>query len=150
MFLYNSNHISRPRAGYRFLATLAVGLLWIGLSSCAFGLFGGGAERAREDDVDQTVSVLTDRLQLTAEQADQIRPVIEHDQEARSQIVRQDQVRVNSGGTSMGAQLGLLRQDTEERLAGILTPEQLGEYRKFRDQEEAAEPPPPQRRRRAW
>ena len=135
----------RHNLGYKLLLTLTTCLFCIGLASCIPGLFGGRAERAREARVDHSMEALTERLELTEEQAAKVRPIIENDQQAREQIIRQDDVRLKNGGTSMGAQLRMLRQDTEDRLAGVLTPKQLEEYRKLRDHGDAPAPGPPPR-----
>ena len=122
-----------------FLLTLTTCLFCIGLASCIPGLFGGRAERAREARVDHSMEALTERLEPDRGTGGQGSPpsLKMTSRPDGEQIIRQDDVRLKNGGTSMGAQLRMLRQDTEDRLAGVLTPKQLEEYRKLRDHGDA-------------
>ena len=112
-----------------FLAAMAAGLLIAALaltmqptSADARGFFG------QQRSPDQIVERLTDRLDLTAEQVEAIRPVIEE------KVLKMNEIRENTGADRQAARTEIqkLRWNTERTLDEILTDEQLEKYLELR------------------
>jgi Spy/CpxP family protein refolding chaperone len=111
--------------------TLAAGLFIIALALVthpfsveARGRFGF------QKSPDQIVERLTDRLDLTEEQVEAIRPIIE------DKVLKMNEIREKSGTDrrAAGAEMQKLRWDTEIKLNEILTDEQIEKYLELRQE----------------
>ena len=90
---------------------------------------------------DQRLARLTELLELTDEQAKQMKPIIEE------QSKQQQELFENASGDreTMRAEMMNLMEETDEQYAEVLTEEQMNTYRKMRQQRmRQGRPPPPQ------
>ena len=139
----NKNHVTKEdvmtTAGNKsnrtgkgsFLAAMAAGVLIAAValtmqpsSADARGFFGS------QRSPDQIVERLTDRLDLTAEQVEAIRPIIEE------KVLKMNEIKENAGADRRAARTEIqkLRWDTERKLDDILTDEQLEKYLELRQE----------------
>ncbi|MBX5496518.1 MAG: hypothetical protein IRZ15_14390 [Bryobacteraceae bacterium] len=95
------------------------------------------SEQAREERIEQAkqrMEEIRQRLNLTPEQQEQIRPILMEEFE-RLRALRE---RAGSGSRrdrrQMARELRDIQSDTEKKLKPILTPEQMEEYRKIREE----------------
>jgi hypothetical protein len=95
----------------------------------------GRPERAQRMDpqqrLERRVSMLTERLQLSQQQATQLRQILTEEQ-TQTQALRQ-----KAGGgadrESLRPEMQAIRQRTEQRIDGILTEQQRTTYRELRE-----------------
>ena len=139
----NKNHVTKEdvmtTAGNKsnrtgkgsFLAAMAAGVLIAAValtmqpsSADARGFFGS------QRSPDQIVERLTDRLDLTAEQVEAIRPIIEE------KTLKMNEIKESAGADRRAARTEIqkLRWDTERKLDDILTDEQLEKYLELRQE----------------
>ncbi len=78
-----------------------------------------GGQNGWQRSPEQIVSHLKDRLSLTDEQVNKIRPIIEESMQ------KQDAIR---------KEMLQLRQSTDEKIGAVLTPEQLKEFQQFKNE----------------
>ena len=123
----------------RVALLLAIGLvasLW--LASLTF------AQRPSPEEMKQRMAIRTDtliqQLNLTAEQQDPVRAILEASNTKRLELTAQ--ARESGSFGSMREDITALNEETEMKLGDVLTEEQLAQYKKI--QEEQAT----QRRRR--
>ncbi len=123
----------------RVALLLAIGLvasLW--LAPLTF------AQRPSPEEMKQRMAIRTDtliqQLNLTAEQQDPVRAILEASN--TKQLELRDQARESGSFGSMREGMAALNEETEMKLGDVLTEEQLAQYKKI--QEEQAS----QRRRR--
>jgi len=79
----------------------------------------------------------TERLALSQQQAEQIRPILQHSRE-KQRLLRdkyQEDSRSPSTLQSFRKEREELRQEIEKRLAAVLSQEQMREYRKMQGEE---------------
>ncbi len=110
-----------------FCIAIAIGLISQPFTAEAQGPFGP----ARSSD--EVVQLLTDRLDLTEEQAAALRPVIEE------KVQRRNEIWENAGSDRRAVRVEMqkLRWDTEKKLGDILTDEQVESYLEFRQEQRA-------------
>jgi hypothetical protein len=113
------------------IATLALA----GLLACSTTRTGRGQGIPRGTSPEEFVSLLTERLGLSAEQVQQVRPVIEAHWEKRRGIIEKYRGQGRWSPGSVQAEFQELRQATEGQLASILTEEQMEEYRELREEQ---------------
>ncbi|MBK5096831.1 MAG: Spy/CpxP family protein refolding chaperone [Gemmatimonadetes bacterium] len=90
---------------------------------------------------DERLAQLTEQLDLTDEQATQMKPIIEE------QSKKQQELFQNAGGdrATMRAEMTKLMEDTDKQYAEVLTEEQMNKYREMRQERmRQGRPPPPQ------
>jgi len=90
---------------------------------------------------DQRLARLTELLELTDEQAKQMKPIIEE------QSKQQQELFENASGDreTMRAEMMKLMEETDKQYAEVLTEEQMNTYREMRQQRmRQGRPPPPQ------
>ncbi len=80
---------------------------------------------------DEIVQILTDRLDMTTEQAEAIRPILEERDLKRKEVWQKGGADRWTNRTEMQK----LRLETEEKLGEILTEDQLEEYLEFRQEQ---------------
>lgn len=83
---------------------------------------------------DQVIANLRDRLDLTEEQMDQIRPIIEDQIEKRRQIFEEIKTQGRQGRKALKNEMRAIRSYTDNQLEGILTEQQMEEYRQMQDE----------------
>jgi hypothetical protein len=95
------------------------------------------SEEARQERIEQAkqrMEEIRQRLNLTPEQQEQIRPILMEEFE-RLRALRE---KAGGGGRrdrrQMARELRDIQSDTEKKLKPILTPEQMAEYRKIREE----------------
>jgi Spy/CpxP family protein refolding chaperone len=75
----------------------------------------------REPSPDRAVARLAERLELTAEQQGQVRPILEENFAKRHEIRKEAYRKMQT-----------LREETDGKLSGVLTPEQMTRLRELR------------------
>ena len=99
-----------------------------------------GARRDPRQRLEQRVAQLTQRLQLSADQATQVRRILEQEQQQMQQFrASRGEDRGQQGGDDAARRQGFeqmraVRQQTEQQLERVLSPTQLAEYRKLREE----------------
>jgi Spy/CpxP family protein refolding chaperone len=94
----------------------------------------GGMRGARMDPaqrIERRVSMMTERLSLSTEQATQVRQILTKESEQMRALFEKAQ-----GGAdreSLRPQMQSLRDSTEKQIEGVLTPQQLTSYRELRE-----------------
>ena len=120
--------------------TALVALFAIGLSATpALAQQGPGGRRMLSPD--ERLAQLTEQLDLTDEQAEQMKPIIDE------QTKKQQDLFQNAGGDreTMRAEMTKLVEEMDEQYAEVLTEEQMNKYREMRQQRmRQGRPPPPQ------
>lgn len=118
------------------LAILAVALT----STPAWAQQGGFGGR-RMLSPDERLAQLTEQLDLTDEQAAQMKPIID------AQSKKQQELFESAGGdrATMRAEMTKLMEETDKQYAEVLTEEQMSKYREMRQERmRQGRPPPPQ------
>ena len=120
--------------------TALVALFAIGLSATpALAQQGSGGRQMLSPD--ERLAQLTEQLDLTDEQAEQMKPIIEE------QTKKQQELFQNAGGDreTMRAEMMKLRDETEELYSEVLTEDQMKKYQEMVQQRmRQGRPPPPQ------
>lgn len=93
-----------------------------------------GHRRGGPPDVETRLSHLTEKLDLSDEQREQLRPLLEeHDEKLRALL---DRARSGEADrASLRGDLSDLQRDLDQKLEALLTEEQMDEFRKFRDEQ---------------
>jgi len=89
------------------------------------------------EDGSEYFDQFTERLALSQQQAEQIRPILQHSRE-KQRLLRdkyQEDSRSPSTLQSFRKEREELRQEIEKRLAAVLSQEQMREYRKMQGEE---------------
>ena len=81
-------------------------------------------------DADQRMAKLTMELELSDEQVEQLRPIVE-EQTKRQQALFESYADERE---TMRAEMTKLREETDEQFAEVLSEEQMKEYRELRQQ----------------
>ncbi|HNR11736.1 MAG TPA: hypothetical protein PKM59_00310 [Thermodesulfobacteriota bacterium] len=76
-----------------------------------------------------------ERLQLSDEQMEQLRPIISEDMAKRKAILQKYQGHGQQGYRPMRGELDSLNADTEGKMSQILSAEQMEEYKKLRQEQ---------------
>ena len=93
----------------------------------------------RPPDIDALMETLTERLELSDEQVTQVRPIFE-DQFRR---MREAFSQAQGDRPSMRSAMMEIRDQTDDRLAEVLTDAQMKEYRKYREEQRQQRGGPP-------
>jgi len=96
--------------------------------------------------VQENIAAATERLQLSDDQVEKLRPILVDDAEKRIAIVRQYAIDENgerirpSGKDARAFRSGIkvVNEQTNKALAGVLSVEQLEEYRQLQSERRAA------------
>ena len=132
----------RIRDAWRFRSVLPalVALVALGLAATpALAQQGPGGRRMLSPD--ERLARLTEQLDLTDEQAAQMKPIIDE------QSKKQQELFENAGGDreTMRAEMTKLMEETDKQYAEVLTEEQMSKYREIRQERmRQGRPPPPQ------
>ena len=125
---------------YRSALTAFVALVALGLATTpALAQQGPGGRRMLSPD--ERLARLTEQLDLTDEQAAQMKPIIDE------QSKKQQELFENAGGdrATMRAEMTKLMEETDKQYAEVLTEEQMSKYREMRQERmRQGRPPPPQ------
>ena len=126
----------------RMTATVLVGLVaWVGAVALAQDV-----EPAPRTELVEALEAARERLALTDEQAEQMRPILEADLAARLAVLEEHGIELDAAERprlnlrelrELSAALAAVRADTLKALANALTAEQLATYQEL--QAEAAE-----------
>jgi len=118
-----------------FVALFALVLV----STPALAQQGPGGRRMLSSD--ERLAQLTEQLDLTDEQAKQMKPIIEEQSKKQQEIFDS----ASGDRETMRAEMMNLMEETDEQYAEVLTEEQMNTYRKMRQQRmRQGRPPPPQ------
>lgn len=129
---------ARRRAGavQRGLFTLLVLAAGLAAAPAAFAQGGGGMMNMNpEERAQQRIGVLTERVQLTAQQAEQLRPVLVKQFTEQTGIFQKYQ----AGGDRQGmmGEMQALRTKYDEQIQALLTDDQKAKYRTLLEEEAA-------------
>ncbi len=132
--------MQQPAPGIRAAITVFVALFALALASTpALAQQGPGGRRMLSPD--ERLAQFIEQLDLTDEQATQMKPIIDE------QSKKQQELFANSSGDreTMRAEMMKLMEETDEQYAEVLTEEQMNKYREMRQQRmRQGRPPPPQ------
>lgn len=124
----------KPRAGTIRLCTIFL-LVVIFTATMAFA--GGPGRGTNAPTAGRIISDISSRLDLTDEQVDLVRPVIENRVRKRDEIFRNYRSQGRSGRGAQKTEIAELNFDTEMRLAKVLTTGQMEQYRKMKEEQRA-------------
>lgn len=110
------------RIARRAVVAAGVGLAFFGLVALTAQARGPG-KWGREASPDRAVARMTERLDLTAEQQAEVRRILSESFEKRREIREETRRKIEA-----------LRQETDTRLSGTLTPEQMTRLRSLREE----------------
>jgi hypothetical protein len=120
------------KAGYAFVASLAAIILITVSGLIAQPMFAEAKGRfGRSLSADEIVKTLTERLDLTPEQVESVRPAIEENVVKRNEIWG----RTGAERKTRRVEMRKLRWNTENRLGQILTDEQVDKYLEFKQEQ---------------
>lgn len=117
--------------------TTLVALIALGLSAApAVAQQGQGGRRMM--NADERLAQLTEQLDLTDDQAKQMKPIIDE------QTKKQQEIFDNSGGDreTMRAEMTKLWEETQASYAEVLTEEQMKQYQEMMQRRMRQRPPP--------
>jgi Spy/CpxP family protein refolding chaperone len=89
-----------------------------------------GPRGPKMPSADQRLDYLTDQLDLTAEQVEEMKPIIERQTKAQQELLEEQ----SRDREQMREKMQELVKQTEDAYAEVLTPEQLETYRNLRRQ----------------
>lgn len=118
------------------LGLLSAAVLLCLVGSAAAQPSQGPPRRFAPEDIDEVMKKLTERLQLDEAQAEKVRSVLEARREEMEKLREQSRSRERSPETiqEMRREMDKIRQNTEEELGGILSEDQMKEYRKYEEE----------------
>ena len=122
----------RKRTATVLMVTLLVAM---GFLTMAMGQRPFGPGQAPEGNFEDQLSELRERLALTDEQAEQVRPILEESREKMLALRDkfQGQGRSRSNMQSFRAEIEKLTKETEGKLEMVLTDEQMKEYKEIQE-----------------
>ena len=85
-------------------------------------------------DPEQIIATMQERLNLTDEQVEQIRPIVYEQSENRRELFEKYRSQGRQGRSAMREEMQEMRSETDARLAEILSDQQLQEYQKIQNQ----------------
>jgi len=96
-----------------------------------------GQRGRRGPNLDEQIETLTKQLELTEDQSDSVRAVLEKQGQQRRELFQ------NSGGDrdAMRAAMADLREETNAELAEILTEDQMAKFKEIQSQRRRRGPP---------
>jgi len=125
----------------KLLGTLVLGIVWFGAVVPVEAQGGRGGAR-RGPSLDEQVVTLTEQLQLTDEQAVEVRQIIETQNERRRELF--DELRSGGGDRSgMRAAMEEVQEETDQMLSEVLNEVQIEKYRKIQAERRQRRGPPP-------
>lgn len=86
-------------------------------------------------DPDQIISTLKERLELTEDQAAQIRPIIENKIKKQQELFETFKLQGREGRRALRNEMQAINKDTETQFEKILTTEQMEGYRNFQSEQ---------------
>ncbi|MCX6599890.1 MAG: Spy/CpxP family protein refolding chaperone [Acidobacteria bacterium] len=131
---------------------LAASLTLVGTTAFAQGPGGPGGRGGRMDPaqmVERQVTDMKDRLKLTDEQAAKVKPIIEAQMKQMAEL-REKYPRPEPGNPpseEMMTAMQKMREETNTKIAAVLTPEQQTEFKKFSSERRGMGPGGPGGRR---
>jgi Spy/CpxP family protein refolding chaperone len=118
-----------------------------GLLVCSLATANPGVSPPANSPVDRYIAQISERLNLTEDQKVRIRPVLSASMVATMSALKDRSDNKPDAGTDpfaegktlrnerkLGEEMRGIRSDTRENLADILTPEQMAEYQKMRNE----------------
>ena len=78
--------------------------------------------------------MLTDRLQLTPQQVEQVRPILERQHEQFKALWQKARAQDGSTQQNVRAEMRTIRERTAQQIEGVLTDEQRATYRDLREE----------------
>lgn len=91
---------------------------------------------SQPESLDRIMNSLTDRLDLTPEQQESIRPILAEDMTAKSELVekKREQGGGRQGMRGLRSEMKKITETTDGKLAKILSEDQMKEYEQARDE----------------
>ncbi len=115
----------------------ALGLLVAAVSAPAQAQGGPGGRRG--PDLDQQMAMLTERLELTGEQAKSVRAILEMQGDRRREVFQASR----GDRAAMRAAMQEVQEETNALLADVLTEAQMKKYQEFQAELRQRRRPPP-------
>jgi Spy/CpxP family protein refolding chaperone len=85
---------------------------------------------------DQALSGVQERLGLSEAAREQVFSILREDWKSKRELVERYRGKAGrSASRDIGKELAAIHEDTEARLAGVLTPEQMSEFRSYREEQ---------------
>ncbi len=116
------------------LTKTVLGIAFLIAFTCMQASAANAFRRFKVADPEQVISDLTEELDLSDAQVEQIRPVIQNHAEKRNEIFDQYRSEGRSGRQEMRSQLETLREETQSELASVLTEEQMEKYKAYQEE----------------
>lgn len=88
----------------------------------------------RQPDPDQMMTRMIERLDLTDEQTEQVRPIITEQLEKQKAVFKKYRGMGREGFRAARPEMQAIGQETEDRLKDVLTDEQMEDYRKWQEE----------------
>lgn len=111
------------------IVMVAVGLI--------FGMTATTASAFRGENIKSPEEIIADmkaRLNLTDEQVSQIRPIVESNQEKRRAVFEKYRGNIRGNRSEFRSEMDAIRQEADQQLSGILSPDQMAELDKMREE----------------
>jgi hypothetical protein len=118
-----------------YIMSIATVFLLLTLLSCSPAHVQGRAQMPPVKTAEEFILAMKERLNLNAEQMEEVRPVIEEDRKMRNTIIGKYAGQGREAMSQARYEMEELRRMTESRLSKILTPQQMEDYRKLCDEE---------------
>jgi Spy/CpxP family protein refolding chaperone len=101
---------------------VAIGLLAAGLTLQAAQ---GKAGRGRRMDVDQRLTQMQKQLNLTSDQVNRIRPILQEENQKMENLRTKNQNNGSRDRTAVRKEMQQIRQDSMKQIDSVLTPDQV-------------------------
>ena len=124
----NENITKRTFSGLTGVILLALAVTFAFASPAA--AFRKGPKKSPEE----ILAHMTDRLELSDEQAEQIRPIIEDQVTKRSELFEKYHHQGRESRRQMRSEMRTLIEETDKQLEPILSDEQMAELKKMREE----------------
>ena len=117
-------------SGHQWL-TLFISLMVISLALSYDAL---AFQKSSAGNTEHRIRVLSEQLELTEEQAQQIRPILENQNQKRNEILESYAALGNDDRRALKAEMRTLREDTHSQIKALLTEEQIAKYKNWQEE----------------
>jgi hypothetical protein len=121
-----------------YIMPIAIVFLLLTLLSCSPAQVQGKGQMPPVKTAEEFLTTMKERLNLNAEQMEEVRPVIEEDRKMRNAIIGKYAGQGREAMSQARYEMEEFRKMTENKLSKILTAQQMEDYRKLCDEEDRA------------
>jgi hypothetical protein len=118
-----------------YIMSIAITFLLLTLLNCSPTHVQGRTQMPQVKTAEEFILTMKERLNLNAEQMEEVRPVIEEDRKMRTAIISKYAGQGHEAMSQTRYEMEELRRMTESKLSKILTAQQMEDYRKLCDEE---------------